>query len=236
MLYSKFEPKKDIVKAYRFLNKAVRYGVTYFEETHKFFCENFDALAPVFTKDRNTPVEMNSRKEIENLHEAYITELKEGFSSKLSKDRMYQRPAGFVTDQQIWLIGVLVKHFLRKVLHFSHEDFMTSLQVDLGPILGETGLWVLRNYELRMSDRGFDEKKKRARVAIDLISDWLENGVANIGKAAKYNLKNRYSPKKLPDQAVVRADVPMIYSWSHYAPQTWFQHTRRLEEKEKQAK
>ena len=235
VLYSKFAPKQDVVKAYRFLNKAIRLGVTVFEETDKFFKQHYDQLAPVFVEYRRCPPEMNSRQEIENLHDAYVSELKEGFSAKLSKDRMYQRPAGFVTDQQIWLIGVLVKYFLRTVLHFSHEDFLTSLQVDLGPILGETGLWVLRNYEQRMGDRGLAEKKKRARVAIELISDFLEHGLDNLGKAAKYGLKNKYSPKKMPGQAQSR-DKQMIYSWSHYAPQSWFEHTRRLESNEKQAR
>ena len=42
---------------------------------------------------------MNTRKEIENLHDAYLNELKDQFSAKLGKDRMYYRPAGFVTDQ-----------------------------------------------------------------------------------------------------------------------------------------
>ena len=41
---------------------------------------------------------MTSRKEIENLHDAYLSELQEGFSTKLSKDRMYNRAAGFITD------------------------------------------------------------------------------------------------------------------------------------------
>ena len=74
---------------------------------------------------------------------------------------MYYRPAGFVTDQQIWMVGVLVNYFLKSVMHFSHDDFMTALKVDLGPILGECGLWVLKNYEMRMADKGRDEKKKK---------------------------------------------------------------------------
>jgi len=140
---------------------------------------------------------------------------------------MYQRPAGFVTDQQIWMLGVLMKYMLNKVMHMSHNDFMTAFKIDLGPLLGECGLWVLKNYEQRMGDKGKTDKKKKARNAIDLISEFLENAWENLGKIAKYNLKNRYGPKKLPNEAVARADVKNIYSWNHYAPLAWFQHTRK---------
>jgi len=64
----------------------------------------------------------------------------------LAKDRMYHRPCGFVTDQQIWMLGVLLKYLLKKVIHFSHADFLTAMRVDLGPLLGDTGLWLLKNY------------------------------------------------------------------------------------------
>lgn len=115
-------------------------------------------------------------------------------------------------------------------MHMNHEDFMTAFNVDLGPLLGETGLWALKNYEQRMADKGKDEKKKKARVAHDLLSEFLENGWDNLGKISKYNLKNRYGPKKLPDQQVKREDIANIYSWCHYAPQQWFSHTRKIED------
>ena len=44
MLYSTCDEKKDIVKAYRQLTKAVTLGVTYFDQLHSFFKENQDAL------------------------------------------------------------------------------------------------------------------------------------------------------------------------------------------------
>ena len=106
----------------------------------KYFKENFDVLQPIFLEFRKAPEDFKDKKSIENLHDAYLRELKETFSAKLEKDRMYQRPAGFVTDQQIWMIGILCKYFIRHVMHFSHEDFLTAFKVDLGPILGETGL------------------------------------------------------------------------------------------------
>ena len=41
-----------------------------------------------------------------------INDLKNGFMSALGKDRMYKRPCGAVTDQQIWMLGVLVKYLI----------------------------------------------------------------------------------------------------------------------------
>lgn len=123
-----------------------------------------------------------------------------------------------------------MKYFLKSVMHFSHDDFMTALKVDLGPLLGDTGLWCLKNYETRMSEKGCADKKKLARNAIELITDYLDNGFDNIGKLAKYNMKNRFGPKKLPDQAIARSSIKNIYSWNHYAPLSWFQHIRKMED------
>lgn len=81
-----------------------------------------------------------------NLHEAMINELKEGFMAALGRDRMYKRQCGAVTDQQIWMIGVLVKYFVNQVLRFGHADFIRAISIDLGPILGDTGIWALKNY------------------------------------------------------------------------------------------
>ena len=123
-----------------------------------------------------------------------------------------------------------MKYYLYKVLHFNHDDFLTAFKVDLAPLLGETGLWALKNYEIRQSDKGNEEKKKRARVGYDLIQEFLEHGFDNLSKLVKFNLKNKYNPKKLPDQAITRESIPHLYSWVHYAPLSWFQHIRKLEE------
>lgn len=55
MLYSTIDEKKDLVKAYRQLMKAVTRGVTYFDQLHSFFKENYDLLAPVFCEIRAPP-------------------------------------------------------------------------------------------------------------------------------------------------------------------------------------
>ena len=93
----------------------------------------------------------------------------------LEKDRMYKRPCGSVTDQQIWMIGVLVKYLIKNVLRFDHKDFMHAVRVDLGPLLGDTGLWAIKNYQTAQAEKGNEEKKKMARTAADLIQKYVEN-------------------------------------------------------------
>jgi len=64
--------------------------------------------------------------------------------AKLGKDRLYVRACGFVTDQQIWMIGVLINYLLKHVIYFDNQDFLTAFKVDLAQILSETGLWALK--------------------------------------------------------------------------------------------
>ena len=115
------------------------------------------------------------------------------------------------------------------MLHFNHQDFLTALRVDLGPLLGETGLWALKNYQVRQIEKGNDEGKRKARVAMDLITNYLENGFDSLGKESKYNLQNRFSPKKMAARQVLRSSLPFLYSWMHYAPLNFFESQRKLE-------
>ena len=48
MFYSQEESKKDVKKAYKFLTKAVTRGVTFFEQLHNYFKDNYETLAPIF--------------------------------------------------------------------------------------------------------------------------------------------------------------------------------------------
>ena len=41
-------------------------------------------------------VDKDNRQEVENMHDAYINEMKSSFSQALQRDRLYLRPAGFV--------------------------------------------------------------------------------------------------------------------------------------------
>mmetsp|Transcript_41936 Transcript_41936/g.40254 ORF Transcript_41936/g.40254 Transcript_41936/m.40254 type:complete len:145 (+) Transcript_41936:729-1163(+) len=141
---------------------------------------------------------LTNEQEVVNLHEAYVNEMKNSFANGLSKDRLYFRPAGFIKDSQIWMVGVLRKYFVKQVLRFSHRDFLKSMKEDLGPVLGEIGLWVLTNYSNKMKDKGKLEERKQAQVAIEIIRNYLENGLDYLGKENKYHFINKYSPKKCP--------------------------------------
>ena len=142
------EEKKNPALAYKHLVKAVSMGVTFFDVLNQFFKDHYDVLGEEFVRNRKPGADFAKEKkeEVINLHEAFVNEMRTNFMAALGRDRMYKRPCGSVTDQQIWMIGVLIKYFLKQVLHFDHKDFMTALRVDLGPLLGDTGIWALKTY------------------------------------------------------------------------------------------
>jgi len=41
------------------------------------------------------------------------------------------------------MLGVLLKYFMESALRFDHKDFIKAIKIDLGPILGDFGLWCL---------------------------------------------------------------------------------------------
>lgn len=90
-------------------------------------------------------------------------------------------------------------------------------------MLGDTGLWALKNYLSSQTLKANDEKKKMARTAIDLVSKYLETGFDVLGAENKYNMLNRFGPKKQPANRVARSTIPILYSWMHYAPLGWFE-------------
>jgi hypothetical protein len=96
------------------------------------------------------------------------------------------------------MVGVLTKYFVTQVLRFNHQDFMRALRQDLPPLLGEMGLWVLTNYANRQREKGKTEKRKMALVTIDIVKKYLEEGTDYLGKEGKYNLINKFGPKKCP--------------------------------------
>ena len=113
------------------------------------------------TKKPSALINKDNKDEVIKLHEAYVNEIKTSFSAALGKDRLYQRPVGFMQDQQIWMIGVLVRYFVKQVLSFDHPDFMKAMKEDINPLLGELGLWALTNYSMRQKEKGKADKKKR---------------------------------------------------------------------------
>lgn len=237
LLY-KESAKKDVVKSYHYLSRAVESGVTFFEDFNAFFKENYDVLAPVFIAQKKPPASVDTSKQadIENMHDAWVNEMKQTFMAALGKDRMYQRPAGFVTDQQIWMINVLRKYLTKNVLHFDQSDFLQAVRIDLGPLLGDAGLWALKNYSTYQAEKGNDEKKRKARVAMELISNYLENGFDQLSKESKYNLANKFGPKKMADRKQLRREMPHLYSWSHYAPLQYLEALRKREDEVENAK
>ena len=122
LLYSREEEKKDPLLAYKHLTKAVKMGVTFFDQMNEYFRDNYDILAPNFIKQRKPDADpaKETKQEVLNMHEAFINEQKTNFMAALGRDRMYKRPCGSVTDQQIWMLGVLLKYFIKSVLNFSH--------------------------------------------------------------------------------------------------------------------
>jgi len=111
-------------------------------------------------------------------------------------------------------------------MRFDHKDFLRALRLDLGPVLGDTGLWALKNYLAWQTNKGNEEKKKLARNALDLITKYLETGFDVLGNQTKYNLLNKFGPKKFPDRRIARSSIPILYSWMHYAPLQWFESQR----------
>lgn len=63
---------------------------------------------------------------------------------------------------------------LNSVLRFSHQDFMKALRIDLGPVLGDTGIWSLKCIQDLAKEQDDKELKKKTQVAIELIEKYLE--------------------------------------------------------------
>lgn len=161
------------------------------------------------------------------MHDAFVGELKNGFSAALGKDRLYNRPCGFLNDQQIWMVGVTIQYMVGSVLHFDHADFLRALRLDLGPILGDVGQWCLKSLEDQAKENGNKDLKKQFATCLELVEKYMENQFDTLGQEKKYLFINKFSPKKLPDQQVRRENLPHIYSWMHYAPIEWYHQQRR---------
>lgn len=125
------------------------------------------------------------------------------------------------------MIGVQVYHLVKQVLHFSHEDFMKSFKFDLGPILGDTGLWQLKQVAKLAKEADDKDLKKRVTIATELVEKYLESGFDVIGNEKKFHFINKFGPKKMPEAVIARDSIEHLYSWSHFAPLPWFQHLKR---------
>jgi hypothetical protein len=114
-VYNEEGPKRDVKKAYHYFEKALLRGVSFFDEYQDFFKKNYDELVAIFitNKKPSSLIDKDNKQEVTNLHEAYVVDLRNSFSSALTKDRMYQRPVGFLQDQQIWMLGILTRYFVK---------------------------------------------------------------------------------------------------------------------------
>jgi len=191
-----------VAKAHDYLIKAILLGVTYFEEAVAYFKKHIDELGPLHVKSKQIPIEFKeeTRQEVLNMYTAWINELKNDFSAALTKDRLYSKPAGFITDQQIWMLGVDVHYLLHTALRFNHKDFLRALKVDFGPVMGQTGLWVLKNLLTAAKEAGDNELKKKISVALEIVEKYLESGYEGFVDEKKYNFVNKFGPKKCPNE------------------------------------
>lgn len=183
--------------------KAISNGATFFEDAAKYFKDHYEDLAPVYIKQKGIDIDASkeeNKTDISNMHIAYINEMKNDFSSSLSKDRLYHRPCGFINDQQIWMLGVSIHYMINTVLRMDHKDFLKAMKVDLGPVLGYTGLWALRQLSTYAKEVKDTELKRKVAVCTDIIEKLLDSGYDVLSIEKKYNFINKYGPKKCPDQ------------------------------------
>ncbi len=98
------------------------------------------------------------------------------------------------------MLGVNVQYMINSVLRFDHKDFLMAMKIDLGPILGHTGLWALRQLSNHAKEVKDQDLKKRVAVATELIEKYLESGLDVLKEEKKYNFINKFGPKKCPDK------------------------------------
>lgn len=84
-------------------------------------------------------------------------------------------------------------------MRFDHKDFLKALRMDLGPVLGDLGLWVLKCKQDEAKAAKDNELKKKLQVMIDIVEKYLESGLDVLSQEKKYHFVNKYSPKKCPD-------------------------------------
>lgn len=212
---------KDCPRAYNYLMNSIYRGITIQDEAIAFFAVNYKVLAPEFIKIQKLDVKVtdDNQKEIMNMHDALVQELKTTFSAALSKDRLYNRPCGFLNDQQIYLLGLNVQYFADSVLRYSHSDFLKAMKQDLGPAIGNVGLWTVKCLKDQAKQEGKDEEKKKFQVIYDILEKYLDSGLEVLGQEKKYYFMNKFGPKKCPEKIVKRENIRNLYPWFHYAPQ-----------------
>ena len=104
------------------------------------------------------------------------------------------------------MVGVQINYFINTVLRYNHSDFIKAIKIDLGPVLGDLGLWVLNNLKAQAKANGQDDLKKKIQTVIDIVEKYLETGLDVLSIEKKYNFLNKYGPKKCPNDTKIRAE------------------------------
>ena len=104
---------------------------------------------------------------------------------------------------------------------------MNALNVDLGPIMGDIGIWVCQQLIDFCKTKGDNDMKKKYMVCKEILEKYLEDKLDYLGQEKKYQFLNKFGPKKCPDQQQKRAQLRNLYSWYHYAPISWFNQIRK---------
>lgn len=98
------------------------------------------------------------------------------------------------------------------------------MKFDLGPVLGDLGLWCLKDLLDNAKQRKDPEMKKKIQIVFDIVEKYISDGFAYLGIEKKYYFLNKFGPKKCPTEQIKRDDIRLLYSWDHYAPVEWFDH------------
>jgi len=54
-----------------------------------------------------------------------------------------------------------MNYLLNSVLRFDYKDFVTAVKIDLGPVLGDIGVWVLQCLHESAKEKKDTELKKK---------------------------------------------------------------------------
>ena len=97
------------------------------------------------------------------------------------------------------MVGVQLQFMINQALRFDHKDFVKALQLDLGPILGDLGLWSLKCHQDIAKEKKDNDLKKKIQICIDIVEKYLDKGLDAFEDEKKYNFLNKFGPKKCQD-------------------------------------
>lgn len=118
----------------------------------------------------------------------------------MQKDALYKKATSFMNDGMIWLMKILKVYFAKQVLHFNYSDFKIAIRDDLPPLFSNVGQWIMENWFGRLKETGEDKVlEKKIKVCLDIMKKVEDKGLEYFDKESRYNLINKFGPKKCPD-------------------------------------